>query len=132
MSQAEPISHERITALLEEGLTQSQVAEQLGVSKSAVSRIVLEHRGEHRPAQEAVDVFVRSLGSDLAPEVLARVEALRGLATKIDWASGANTGAAAMAVSSLTKEYRVLLDELRRSASFDELREALLRDDDDD
>ena len=122
--------YSRIEALLAEGFTQSQAAEQLDVSKTTVGRVLAEHRAEHRPAQDAVDVFVRSLGPDLAPEVLARVEALRGLATKIDWASGANTGAAAMAVSSLTKEYRSLLDELRTSASFDELRRALLDDGD--
>jgi predicted transcriptional regulator len=81
--------HPRITALLSEGLTQSQAAKQLGVSKTTVSRVLAEHHAEHRPAQEAVDVFVASLGSTLAPEVLARVEALRGLACKIDWASGA-------------------------------------------
>jgi predicted transcriptional regulator len=122
--------HLRIEALLSEGLTQSQIAKQLGVSKTTVSRVLAEHRAEHKPALEAVDAFVRSLGSELAPDVLARVEALRGLACKIDWASGANTGAAALAVSSLTKEYRCLLDELRTSASFDDLRRALLADDD--
>ena len=117
---------------MSEGLSQVQVSKRLGVSTSTVSRALAGNRGQdgHRAAQDAVDAFVRSLGSDPAPEVLARVEALRGLATKIDWASGANTGAAAMAVSSLTKEYRSLLDELRTSASFDELRRALLDDGD--
>lgn len=69
---------------------------------------------------------MRSLGSELAPDIAPRVEALRGLAAKIDWSTGANTGTAALAVASLTKEFRALLDELRQSASFDELREALL------
>ena len=128
--QPKAISYEQIQALLSEGLTQTQIAEQLGSSTSTVSRIVSEHVGD-QPAQAAVDAFVRSLGPALTPDVLARVEGLRAIARKLDWTGQARTGAAAMAASSLAKEFRVLLDELRRSASFDELREALLADDDD-
>jgi transcriptional regulator with XRE-family HTH domain len=126
--------HNQIAALLSEGLTQKQVAKQLGLSPSTVSRVLADHRVDdgHHPAMDSVDAFVKSLGVALAPDVLARVEALRALAAKLDWASTAQTGTAAMAASSLAKEYRNLLDELRSSASFDELREALLRDDDDD
>ncbi len=74
-----------------------------------------------------MDEFVRSLGPELTPEVRARVEGLRALANKLDWTTRATTGTAAMAASSLAREYRSLLDELKQSASFDELREALLR-----
>ena len=123
----------QVTALLAQGKSQAQAAEALGVSASTVSRTLANHREDdgHRPAMDAVDGFVASLGADLAPDVRPRVEALRGLACKIDWASGASTGTAALAVASLTKEFRALLDELRQSASFDELREALLAGDDD-
>ena len=124
--------HAKIALLLEEGFSQAQAAKELGVSASTVSRVLADHRSNdgHRPAQDAVDVFVASLGAELTPDVLARVEGLRALACKLDWVTGATTGTAAMAASSLAREYRSLLDELRRTASFDELREALLADDD--
>ena len=82
------------------------------------------------PAQVAVDAFVASLGAELAPDVAARVEALRSLAAKLDWARAASTGTAAMAAAQISKEFRALVDELQRVASFDELRLALLADDD--
>jgi transcriptional regulator with XRE-family HTH domain len=125
--------HERIKALLAQGKSQAQAAKALGVSTSTVSRTLADHRGDdgRHPAMDAVDTFVASLGKDLAPDVLPRVEALRGLAAKIDWSRSASSAGAALAVSSLTKEFRSLLDELRASSSFDELREALLRADDD-
>jgi predicted transcriptional regulator len=121
----------KVMALLGEGLAQNQIAERLGVSPSTVSRVVAEHRwdGEFRPAQDAVDVFVASLGDELAPDVAARVEALRSLAAKLDWARQATTGTAAMASASIAKEYRSLLDELRQVRSFDALRQALLAPD---
>jgi transcriptional regulator with XRE-family HTH domain len=125
--------HARIRAELAKGKTQKQAAKTVGVSPSTVGRTLANHRVEdgHRPAQDAVDVFVASLGAELAPDVAARVEALRGLARKLDWTGQAKTGTAAMAASSLAREYRSLLDELRQSASFDELREELLARDDD-
>jgi transcriptional regulator with XRE-family HTH domain len=121
-------AHAKLRALLREGLTQAQAAERLGVSASTVSRALAEDwdSDAFRPAQAAVDVFVASLGDELAPDVAARVEALRGLARKLDWTGQATTGTAAMAAASLAKEYRALLDELQRVASFDELRAALL------
>ena len=104
------------------------------MSASTVSRVLADHRdavgGSPGPAQEAVDAFVRSLGAELAPDVAARVEALRSLARKLDWASQASTGTAAMAAAQLSKEFRALVDELQQVASFDELRAALLADDD--
>lgn len=123
-----PDRHTRILALLGEGLTQAEVAKRLKVSPSTVSRALANHQDTegHRPAQDAVNEFVRSLGDALTPDVLARVEGLRALARKLDWTGRANTGTAAMAASSLAREYRSLLDELRREASFDELRAALL------
>lgn len=123
---------DRVRALLAEGLTQKAAAKRLGVSASTVSRALAENRTEegHRPAQDAVDAFVASLGAEIAPDVAARIEALRALAAKLDWTGRASTGTAAMAASSLAREYRSLLDELKRSASFDELREALLAGDD--
>jgi transcriptional regulator with XRE-family HTH domain len=124
----------RIEALLGQGLTQKQAAAELGVAESTVSRTLAGQRNVttgFRPAQDAVDAFVTSLGGSLAPDVSAHVEALRALAVKLDWTGRANTGTAAMAASSLAKEYRALLDELRQSTSFDALREALLRAGDD-
>ena len=125
--------HAQIHALLAKGQTQAQAAKALGVSASTVSRVLADHReeGGHRAAQDAVDTFVASLGAELAPDILARVEGLRALANKLDWTTRATTGTAAMACSSLAREYRSLLDELRQAASFDELREALLAGDDD-
>jgi len=125
----DPDAHAKIERLLGEGLTQREVAERLGVSPSTVSRILADARrvGEDAtPAMDAVNVFVGSLGDELAPDVAARVEALRALAAKLDWSRTATSGTAAMAAASLAKEYRQLLDELRRVASFDELRAALL------
>jgi hypothetical protein len=119
----------RIRALLDGGLTQKAAAERLGVSPSTVSRVLAEQRRADvpcRPAQDAVDRFVASLGTGLAPDVAARVEALRSIARKLDWTGVATTGTAAMAASSLAKEFRNLLDELRQAASFDELKQALL------
>lgn len=120
----------QIQALQAKGLSQKNVAARLGVSASTVSRVLADRRDEDgfRPAQDAVDAFVASLGPKLAPDVSARVEALRSIARKLDWTGRAHTGTAAMACSSLAKEFRNLLDELKRSASIDELREALLAD----
>jgi len=120
--------HASIVAMVGEGRSQAQAAKALGVSASTVSRVLADRREEdgHRPAQAAVDVFVRSLGPELTPEVLVRVEGLRALANKLDWTTRATTGTAAMAASSLAREFRSMIDELRQSASFDELREALL------
>jgi DNA-binding LacI/PurR family transcriptional regulator len=125
--------HAQIVAMVGEGRSQAQAARALGVSASTVSRILADRReeGAHRATREAVDAFVRSLGPELTPDVLARVEGLRVLAAKLDWATRATTGTAAMAASSLAREYRSLLDELQQSASFDELREALLAGGDD-
>lgn len=122
----------RVQALRAQGLTQKQAAERLGVSTSTVSRVLADNRDADgfRPAQDAVDVFVVSLGEPLAADVAARVEALRSLARKLDWTGRASTGTAAIAASSLAREFRNLLDELKRSASFEELREALLAGDD--
>lgn len=124
--------HAEITAILAQGRSQVEAARELGISTSTVSRILADQReeGEHRAAQEAVDAFVASLGPELTPDVLARVAALRALAAKLDWTTRATTGTAAMAASSLAREYRSLLDELKQSASFDELRAALLAADD--
>ncbi len=120
--------HAQIVAMVGEGRTQAQAARALGVSPSTVSRALADRReaGVHRATQDAVDAFVRSLGPELTPDVLARIEGLRAIASKLDWSVRASTGTAAMAASSLAREYRSLLDELRQSASFDELREALL------
>lgn len=124
----------QIEALLAQGKSQAAAARELGVSASTVSRLLADRRRAGAdgsgPAMAAVDAFVASLGSELAPDVRPRVEALRGLAAKIDWSRGASSGTAALAVASLSKEFRSLLDELRASASFDELREALLAGDD--
>ena len=124
--------HAEIIALLADGMTQVEAARELGVSTSTVSRILADQReeGDHGAALDAVDAFVASLGPELTPDVLARVEALRALAAKLDWTTRATTGTAAMAASSLAREYRSLLDELKQSASFDELRAALLAADD--
>jgi DNA-binding LacI/PurR family transcriptional regulator len=124
--------HGQILALLAEGSSQAQAAKALGVSSSTVSRVLADRHedGVHRAAQDAVDAFVASLGRELTPDVLARVEALRALASKLDWTTRATTGTAAMAASSLAREYRSLLDELKQGASFDELRAALLAADD--
>jgi hypothetical protein len=121
--------HAQIVAMVGEGRTQAQAARALGVSASTVSRVLAERReeGAHRATQDAVDAFVKSLGPELDAETRARVEGLRAIAAKLDWSVRATTGTAAMAASSLAREYRSLLDELRQSASFDELREALLR-----
>lgn len=118
----------QLVALVGEGRTQAQAARALGVSASTASRIMADHRSDdgHRPARDAVDAFVASLGPELTPDVQARIEPLRTLAAKLDWACTAKTGTAAMAAASLAREYRSLLDELKQSASFDELREALL------
>jgi len=123
--------HARIVGMVEEGRSQAQAARALGVSPSTVSRVLADRReeGAHRAAQDAVDAFVRSLGPELTADVLARVEGLRALANKLDWTTRATTGTAAMAASSLAREYRSLLDELRQSSSFDELRQALLAGD---
>lgn len=128
----DPDAHAQIGALLTDGLTQKEVAERLGVAPSTVSRVLANARrsgGEGTPAMDAVNAFVDSLGDELAPDVAARVEALRALAAKLDWSRTATTGTAAMAAASLAKEYRQLLDELQRVASFDALREALLAPD---
>jgi transcriptional regulator with XRE-family HTH domain len=124
--------HAQITALIAGGSSQKAAAKRLGVSESTVSRVLAEHRGDGgpTPAADAVDAFAASLAV-LEPADEARLEALRSLARKLDWSSGASTGSAALAVPALTREFRSLLDELRRSASFDELREALLAGDDD-
>lgn len=120
--------HEQIIGMVSEGRTQAQAARALGVSASTVSRVLADRReeGEHRATQNAVDQFIKSLGPELDPATLARVEGLRALANKIDWTTRASTGTAAMAASSLLREYRSLLDELKQSTSFDALREALL------
>jgi len=123
-----------IVALKAEGRSQKQIAAQLGVSESTVTRTLQDHQAGSglRPAQDAVDVFVQSLGAELAPDVAARVEALGTLAAKLDWARSASTGTAAMAAAGVAKEFRQLLDELQAVSSFDELRLALLAGDDDD
>jgi hypothetical protein len=123
----------QITALLADGVTsQKEAAAVLGVSESTVSRTLADHQRVegHRPAQDAVDRFAESLGTSLAPDVAAKLEALRAIARKLDWSGSARTGTAAMAASSLSKEFRVLLDDLGRTSSFDELRAALLAGDD--
>jgi hypothetical protein len=126
-----PDSHQRIRTLLEEGLPQTEIVKRLKVSKSAVSRVAIAMRNEHRDARAVVDRFVRSLGPRLEPDVAARCEALRVCAAKLDWTRAANTGTAAMAAPQLAREFDRLLEQLKRSASFDELKAALLAGDDD-
>jgi transcriptional regulator with XRE-family HTH domain len=121
---------ERIAALMAKGLNQAQVAKRLGVSPQTISRTLRDHRAE-RPTQDAVDVFVASLGDALAPDVAARVAGLRNLAKQLDWCAGAGTGTAAMATASLNKEYESMLEKLKQMASFDALTEALLAAGDD-
>lgn len=116
----------RIEALLSEGLSQAQVAKQLGISQPTVSRTLAEQSDGRREMQDAAEAFIASLGLDLAPDVLARVASLRTVARQIDWAAGAGTGTAAAAHSPLNKEFVSLVDELKQAASLDELREALL------
>jgi transcriptional regulator with XRE-family HTH domain len=124
--------HRQITALLSEGLTQAQIAKRLRVSPSTVSRVLANHRADDstQPAMKVVDRFVASLGPDLEPDVAARCEALRVTAAKLDWSRTANTGTAAMAAPQLAREFDRLLEQLKRSASFDELKAALLAGDD--
>jgi transcriptional regulator with XRE-family HTH domain len=123
--------HRQIAALLSEGLTQAQIANRLKVSPSTVSRTLADHRPDDstRPAMRVVDRFVASLGGDLEPDVAARCEALRVCAAKLDWSREANTGTAAMAAPQLAREFDRLLEQLKRSASFEELKAALLADD---
>lgn len=124
---------ERIAALMAKGLNQAQVAKKLGVSPQTISRTLRDYRAEpgQRPTQDAVDVFVASLGDALAPDVAARVAGLRNLAKQLDWCAGAGTGTAAMATASLNKEYEAMLEKLKQMASFDALTEALLAAGDD-
>jgi DNA-binding transcriptional regulator LsrR (DeoR family) len=124
---------ERVRALAADGFTQTEIAAELGISQSRVSRLLTgagQAAVENGPAVRAVNRVARSLGK-VSPDVAARVELARALAQKLDWTTAANTGSAALAASSVAKELRALLDELRQSASFDELREALLASDDD-
>src|ERR1017187_1651056 len=85
--------HPQVAALIGEGRTQAQAARALGISPSTVSRILADHRVDdgHAPTREAVDVFLRSLGPELTAETRARVEALRVLAAKLDWARTATS-----------------------------------------
>jgi transcriptional regulator with XRE-family HTH domain len=99
-----------IRALREEGLSQRDIADRLGVNASTVSRALAADLD--RQAERAVDRLVESLG-ELDADRLARVEALRTLAAKLDWARQAGTGSAAMAAASIAREFRSLLDELR-------------------
>lgn len=126
------VAFAQIQALLDEGLSQKQAAQRLGISESRVSRILTRERSVaagNGAALRAVDRIAESLG-DMTADQQARVEAARALARKIDWSAAANTGAAAMAAASLVRELRSLLDELRAASSFDELRQALLADHD--
>jgi predicted XRE-type DNA-binding protein len=120
--------HAKITVLLSEGFSQADAAKQLGVSTSTVSRVLAEHYDAdgHRQMQDAVDAFITSLGLDLSPDVRARVALLRNTAEQLDRAAASGTGTAMMATAALNKDYCSLVDELRQSASLDELREALL------
>ena len=124
--------HAQIVAMVAEGRTQAQAARALGVSPSTACRVLADHRqeGKHRATQDAVEAFVLSLGPELTADVRCRLEGLRVLAIQLDWSARATTGTAAMATSPLVREYGRLIDELRQSASFDELREALLAHDD--
>ena len=124
--------HAEILAILEKGHSQAEAAERLGVSTSTVSRTLADHRedGDFRATRDAVERFVESLGPELEPAVLARVAVARALGEKLDWSTRASTGTAAMAASSLAREFRAVLSELHQSSRFDELREALLAADD--
>jgi transcriptional regulator with XRE-family HTH domain len=104
------VNSDAIRALHAEGLTGREIAKELGISASTVSRALASEQG--RPAENAVDALVVSLG-ELDPDRLARVEALRALSRKLDWSGSASTGSAALATAALVREFRLTLDELK-------------------
>jgi hypothetical protein len=125
---SKPDSHRRIRTLLEEGLPQTEIVKRLKVSKSTVSRVAIAMRGEHRDARAVIDDFVRSPGASLESDVAARCEALRVCSGKLVWSCSPNTDTAPMAAPQLARQFDRLLEELKRSAPFEDLTDALLAD----
>ncbi len=55
--------HELLSARLKAGLTQEQVAEHMGTTKSAVSR--LESAGKHSPSVSTLKKYAEAVGCDV-------------------------------------------------------------------
>jgi transcriptional regulator with XRE-family HTH domain len=112
----------RVRELGADGLTQSDIAEQFGVSRRQVSRII---RGESRPqlagldrdivdsrnVQAAVDQFLEGIELDAANEVTAAVA--RNLASQLDGTAAKGSAAGAAAAPRIAAELAAAITDLR-------------------
>ena len=139
-----------VVACIRDGMTIDQAANQAGRPIGTIRRWLTTGRkypnGKYGafarsvdgfrlavPEQESgdrlgeVDAIAESTGN-LDDGVRARLGLARGLARKLDWCEATPTGAAAMAMANLARQYREVLDELqpmRSSTDTDRLVAAL-------
>jgi len=99
--------------LAEAGWTQQAIADRLSIAQSTVSRLLAgDHDAQGVGAcEQAIDALADSLRN---PDVqtVARVEAARVLACRLDWARGARSGAGAIAAAGLARELDRLVDAI--------------------
>ena len=119
----------RVFELRGRGVTQQQIADDTGVSRATVSRIL-----SAGPPVEAgpgeltmqVEALTREVGALDAADV-AKVGWLRALAAKADQLQTMRTANSGVALANLTSRFRELVAEVRPAGSeFDKLRDLLL------
>lgn len=111
----------RVFALRARGLTQQEIADATGVSRSTVSRILAAGEPAEAgpgPRAEEVEAIARALGS-VDEATRARLGLARSLAAKMDQTLDQRTAASAVAMANLARQYRDSLDELKPMASDD-------------
>jgi hypothetical protein len=105
-----------------EGLSASQIADQFGVSRRHIGRILL---GQARPqlggldrdlvtkgnVRSAVDRFLADLNLD--PADVVRAETARTLATKLDQAGGDSTAASSTSAPHIARQLIDVIEDLR-------------------
>lgn len=101
------------SALAEAGWTQSAIAQRLGVSQSTVSRMLASSDlpPGPGPCERAIDALAAGFPEATADQH-ARIEAAKVLASRLDWARNARTGAGSIAAASLSRELTRLIDEI--------------------
>ena len=115
-----------------QGWTMQQVADELGVSRSTISRVL--QAGPPSPQVPGLRLLeTRALAESLdttSAATKARLGLVLTLAAKLDQAEAQSTAASAVAVANLTAQYRATLTELapQDGGSFERLVAALTGD----
>jgi transcriptional regulator with XRE-family HTH domain len=126
------IDYTEVLPLRAQGLTQQQIADRLGVSRSTICRILAAGAPTDLgpgPRAAEVEALAARMG-EIDDAVNARLGLARALAAKLDQCAALRTAQSSVAAANLVKQFRDTLDELQpmTNTHAEKLHQALLGD----